>query len=160
MFFINHLNKNEWCEFDKEKMTAYNYMGGHNYVDAETLANAEICECENWHELYLKKHFCPLEVSKRRGGDIWISPDGRFFGGDSHEVFAEYLCDIIYGLEDVEYCGDELESRGWVRATTSPMWEARFDEWAGKIIAQRQYDALWDWCKIHNKEFPTGVSVR
>ena len=159
MLFINHLNKNIWWELDKEKMMVFNYSGGYHYIDKESLANAESCECENWHELYLKKSYCPLECDKR-GRDIWISPDGKFYEVSSHEVGAECLCEIIYGLEEVDWAGDELESRGWLRATTSLMWEVRFDEWKEKNITQKQYDALWDWCKYHKKSFPQKVNVR
>lgn len=158
MLFINHLNKEEWWEFDKNKMMVYNYMGGHNSVDEESIAKAEIYDCNNWHELYLKKHFCPLEVDKW-GRDVWISPDGRFYNGNAHEVTAGYLCEIIYGLEDIDYGGDELESRGWIRATTSLMWDVRIDEWKEKIITQKQYNALWDWCECHKKTFPNDVNT-
>lgn len=159
MLFINHLNKNEWWEFNKEKMIAYNYMGGHNSVDKEILKQVEICEYENWHKLYIAKNYCPLEEDKWEN-NVWISPDGKYYNGDAHEVKAAYLCDIIYGLEDLEYGGDELESRGWIRATTSLMWEIRFDEWIGKSITQKQFDSLWDWCECHMRKFPKGIIIK
>ena len=48
-----------------------------------------------------------------------------------------------------------------MRATTSLMWEVRADSdyWNNRKLSQKQYDALWDWCKIHNKKFPRNVEV-
>ena len=159
MLFINHLDKNKWWIFDRMNMKAFNYLGGYNFVRPEQLEGAVIFECENWRELYLAKHYCPLEEDKWEH-DVWISPDGRFYKGDAHEVMAGYLCEIIYGMDDVIYGGDELESRGWIRATTSLMWEIRFDEWKKKRITQKQYDALYDWCTCHNMEFPSDVNIK
>lgn len=159
MLFISHLEKNQWWEFDKEKMIAYNYMGGHHSVSKELFDQADVCEYESWHELYLAKHFCPFDADKWTS-DVWISPDGNFYDGKAHEVIAGYLCEIIYGLEDIDYGGDELESHGWIRATTSLMWEIRFNEWSDKYITQKQYDALWDWCECHKREFPKDIKVQ
>ena len=158
MLFINHLKENEWWRWDVEKMCAYNYNGGFHDVHDDMLLNAECFECNSWHELYLTKHFCPLEVGIWEN-DIWISPEGKYYGGKAHEVAAERLLELIYG-EDVDYCaGDKLESYGWVRATTSLMWSIRFDEWKDKCLTQKQYDALYDWCKYHKMNFPR-VSVK
>lgn len=158
MLFINHLDKNQWWEFDKEKMVAFNYDGGYNYVKEESLEQSEICEYQDWHELYLAKHFCPLEVNIK-WKDVWISPEGKFYNGEAHENKAEEILEIIYGEIDVPWTGDRLEELGWVRATRTLMWDVRFDEWTDKYITQKQYDALWDWCKCHNKKFPQDVKT-
>lgn len=100
-----------------------------------------------------------LEVNKK-SRDVWISPDGKFYNGNPHEIQAGYICEIIYGLDDIAYGGDELESRGWIRATTSLMWDVRFDEWKNKYITQKQYDALWDWCECHKRKFPVNVNIQ
>lgn len=58
---------------------------------------------------------------------------------------AEYLCDIIFGNDlDIDYAEGFLEEHGWIRATTSIMWDVRFDSWQNRYITQKQYDALWD----------------
>ena len=57
------------------------------------------------------------------------------------------------------YAEDFLEERGWVRAASSFMWEVRFDDWKDKRLTQKQYDALWDWCECHKKQFPKGIEV-
>ena len=159
MLFINHLDKKQWWEFDKEKMMAFNYDGSYNYVKKEFLEQSEICEYKDWHELYLAKHFCPLEVNIK-WGDVWISPEGIFYNGDAHENRAEEILEIIYGETDVHWTGDRLEELGWIRATRTLMWDVRFDEWIGKTITQKQYDSLWDWCQHHKRKFPEGINIR
>lgn len=27
------------------------------------------------------------------------------------------------------------------------------------IMPQAQFDALWDWCQLHNIDFPEGIEV-
>ncbi len=158
MFFINHLRPDEWWKWDRENMIAYNYMGGWHNIDENRLGGVEYYECNSWHELYLAKHFCSLETDKFER-DVWISPEGKYYCGDAHEVTAQYILDIIYGEEADFWDGDKLEARGWVRATTSMMWDVRFDEWSGKRLTQKQYNALWDWCQFHKMKFPNDVEV-
>lgn len=159
MFFINHLRPNEWWQWNRENMKAYNYMGGWHNVNENSLGNAECYEYDSWHELYLAKHYCPLETDKYEK-DAWISPEGRYYYGEAHAVKAEYICDIIYGLDlDMDDAEDYLEKLGWIRVTTSLMWEIRFDKLKEKRLTQRQCDALWDWCEYHKKEFPNGLEV-
>lgn len=159
MFFINHLRPDEWWEWDRENVVAYNYMGGWHNVNENSLGGVECYEYDSWHELYLAKHFCPLETDIWER-DVWISPEGKYYYGEAHAVEAEHICDIIYGLDlDMDDAEDYLENLGWVRATTSLMWEVRFDTWEDKRLTQRQYDALWDWCECHKKRFPKGIEV-
>lgn len=157
MLFINQ--SDTWWELDKERMMLFNYMGGYHYINEKCLAESEIYEYKDWHELYLAKHFCPLEVNIR-WKDVWVSPDGKFYNGEAHENRAEEILEIIYGEVDVDWFGDRLGELGWIRATTSLMWEVRFDEWEGKRLTQKQYDALWDWCELHKKKFPTNVDIQ
>lgn len=161
MLFINYLGKNQWWEFDKEKMIAFNYDGGYHYIKEDVLQQAEICEYQDWHELYLAKHFCPLEVNIK-WRDVWISPEGRFYNGEAHENRAEEILEIIYGEIDIDWPGDRLEELGWIRATRTLMWEVRLnsDYWDDKKISIKQYNALWDWCKHHNKKFPEGIRTQ
>jgi hypothetical protein len=159
MLFINYPDKNHWREWDTDRMLCFNYRGGWCEVDENKLCDVQCLNLNSWHELYLKTRYCPFETD-RLTRDVWISPDGKYYEGQAHEVEAEYLLDIIYG-EDVEWCaGDKLEEKGWVRATVSMMWEVRFDEWTGKRITQAQYDALWDYCECHKLRFPDGVEVQ
>lgn len=159
MYFINHMKPNEWWQFDTEKMRAYNFLGGFHYVTEEDIKRSEIIEFSSWHELYLAKNYCPFEVDVWNY-DIWISPEGKYYEGKAHALQAEYICEIIYGVVDeILFYEDYIEKLGWIRATTSLMWDVRFDNWNGKRITQKQYDALWDWCECHQMKFPKGIET-
>ena len=158
MLFIKQLNTNEWWELDRDRMMLYNYNGGHHYIKEEELGKSETAEYNSWHELYLAKHYCPLEVNIR-WSNVWISPEGKYYDGDAHENRAEEILEIIYGETDVDWFGDRLEELGWIRATNSLMWEIRLQELENKRLTQKQYDALWDWCELHNKQFPNNVEI-
>lgn len=57
--------------------------------------------------------------------DGWISPQGEFFPCDvslSHEITAEPLLLKYYGIESA-VCGDKLIERGWIKVTTSLMFD-------------------------------------
>lgn len=151
MLFIQ-LQDNSWYEVDKEKLMAFNYHGGYHYISQDELNNAHTFECTSWHELYTAKHYCPLETTIRCHNG-WLSPDGKIYDATSHEVTAEELLEIIYGIEPT-WAGDELEAKGWVRITTSLMWDIRLDDWTNKQLTQKQQDVLWDWCQQHRKKYP------
>lgn len=155
MLFVKN-SKGEWWELNKETMTVSNFNGGFHSITRQELESSETVECEGWHELYIIRRWCPLEVNIR-WTNVWISPEGKFYNGDAHENRAEEILEIIYGeIDDSCWVGDRLEELGWIRATTTLMWEVRIDSdyWTDKRISQKQYDALWDWCKLHNKKFP------
>lgn len=147
-----------WWELNEERMMVFGYGGGYHHINEKYLSESKIYEYKGWHELYLAKHYCPLEVDVR-WKDVWISPDGRFYDGESHEVRAKELLEILYGGADVDWFGDRLEELGWIRATTSLMWEVRFDELEEKRLTQKQYDAVFDWCELHKKKFPINVNI-
>ena len=156
MRFIK-LHDNSWWELIEEKLMVFNYDGGHHYITNQILASSQIFECDDWHALYLSKHYCSLESQKfRRNG--WISPEGIFYEAESHEVTAEHICEIIFGFES-QFAGDELENRGWIRVTTSLMWEVRDDYFKDKELTQKQLDVLYDWCLQYNKTFPYSEEV-
>ncbi len=158
MTFIKTSN-GSWWELDKNNMTVFNFNGGFHDVTQKHIDESEIITCDSWHELYNLKHWCPLEVTIKYH-DVWISPDGKFYNGDAHENRAEEILEIIYGECDVDWAGDRLEELGWIRATTTLMWEVRIDDyWTNKKLKQKQYDALWDWCQCHNKRFPQAATT-
>lgn len=154
MFFVKNA-KGEWWELDKEKMEVFNFNGGFHNITPQELETSEVLGCDGWNELFTIKKYCPLKVNIK-WRDVWISPDGVFYDGDAHENRAEEILEIIYGENDVDWAGDRLEELGWIRATTSLMWEVRSDTdyWDNKRINQKQYDALWDWCRQHDKKIP------
>ena len=161
MLFINYPTRDQWREWDQNKMKAFNYMGGWCDVDENALGGVECVELDSWHDLYLVKHFCPL-VAEKRYSDVWISPDGDYYDGNAHDVAAEHLLKIIYGEPEDEHifcAGDKLEALGWVRATTSMMWQVRLEDWKHKTVTQAQFDALWDYCCCHAIRFPSGIEI-
>lgn len=161
MIFIKKINEKYWWELYLEKMMAFNYDGGYHNITKQELDSSEILECDGWHELYLKKGYCPLQVNIK-WTNVWVSPEGLFYNGDAHENRAEEILEIIYGETNYDWSGDKLEELGWIRATKTLMWEIRIDSgyWNNKSITQKQYDALYDWCKYHNKDFPQNIEVK
>lgn len=159
MYFIKN-SKGEWWELNKEKMEVFNFYGGSHNIIKQELESSEILECNGWGELYKIKKWCPLEVTIK-WREVWVSPEGKFYNGEAHDNRAEEILEIVYGEVDVDWAGDRLEEIGWLRATTSLMWEVRMDSdyWKNKSITQKQYDALWDWCNYHNKKFPNNIEV-
>lgn len=159
MLFIQN-SKNEWLELDKEKMLVFYFSGGFHNITKQELEKSKIVECDNWHELYKRTKYCPLEVSIK-WPNVWVSPNGLYYNGDAHENRAEEILETIYGEINEYWAGDRLEELGWVRATRTLMWEVRIDSdyWENKKLPQKQYDALWDWCNHHNKRFPQKIEI-
>lgn len=158
MLFINYPS-DQWRQWDTDRMLAFNYRGGYCKINENALGGVESVELDSWHELYLVKKFCPLTAEKR-DKDVWIAPFGEYFIGEAHDVAAEYILDVVYGeTHDMCWAGDILEDKGWVRATTSAMWEYRLHEFNGKKMPQKQYDALFDYCQYHNLKFPKNIEV-
>ena len=84
--------------------------------------------------------------------DVWIDPAGNYLDGRAHELQAEHICEIIYGETDVQFAGDILVDRGWVKATSSLMWDfyCKYDY----VLSRKTWSALLDYCKLHNLEVP------
>ena len=62
------------------------------------------------------------ELTDRPGRDCWVDKDGNIFNCTAHEVYAEYIVNELFGLEEVQYgFGDYLIDLGWVKFTTSCM---------------------------------------
>jgi len=88
-------------------------------------------------------------------GHVWLSPDGEFYNGDAHENQAEHILESLYGIDDVIHPSDVLERLGWVRLTTTLMWDIRVKEgYFNRDLTQAQLSSMYDWCHYHNKEFP------
>jgi len=157
MLFIKLTNG--WWELDIVTLKVYNYDGGYHILNKSDIDLSKTIECDTWHDLYKITGWCPLEVNIR-WNDVWISPQGKFYNGEAHENRAEEILEILYDEKDVTWAGDRLEELGWVRATTSLMWEVRFDEWHERTVTQKQFDSLFDWCVQHNKAFPTTIDIK
>lgn len=160
MFFIKN-TKGEWQKLNKEKMMVYDFKGVSYDITQQEVECSEIIDCNGWHELYKIIKWCPLEVNVK-WPNVWISPDGLFYDGTAHENRAKEILEIIYEECDVFWTGDRLEELGWIRASANLMWDVRINSiyWDDKKVTQKQYDALWDWCKYHNKSFPNSVEIK
>lgn len=65
------------------------------------------------------------ELTDRLDRDCWVDKDGNIFNCTAHEVYAEYIVNQLFGLEEVSYddFGGYLINLGWVKFTTSCMAE-------------------------------------
>lgn len=154
MTFVKNI-KGDWWELDRVKMNVWGFAGGWHDISEQELSTSEVLECESWYELYKKTGWCPMEATPHRS-NIWISPDGKCYDGEAHENRAEELLEFLYGETDIDWPGDRLQKLGWVRASSGLMWDVRVHDgyWEDKSLTQAQYDALWDYCSHHGKDFP------
>lgn len=155
MKFIQYPDQDFWWEWNTERMEAYNYNGGHHSINENGLGDCKYIEAKDWHDLYLKTGYNPMECDVYER-DVWISPEGVYYYGDAHAVQAEHICEIIYGQWfSIDYADDFLDQKGWIKATTSLMWDLFYLERLNQsTLPIPQYNALWDWCEIHKMTFP------
>ena len=160
MKFIQYPDQDAWWEWVTESMKAYNYMGGYHNINENGLGDCSYIEAKDWHDLYLKTGYNPMERSIHER-DVWISPDGKFYDGEAHSVTAEHICEILFGeWMDIDHADDYLVERGWIKASTSFMWDFYYEESLSfRMLPNVQYNALWDWCQLHGKEFPIGIDI-
>lgn len=144
--------------WDLDKMVVYNYNHGWHNIDenSDDFLNATVVDAEDWHDLYKKTGWHARECSVRTH-DVWISTDGKCYFGDAHSLEADNICEIFFG-EDFDERGEwYLEEHGWIKATTSLMWEVRLNELGMDkymTITRAQSETLKEWCEIHGKEYP------
>ena len=152
MTFLNIFDS--WYEWDKESMHMYSYGGSWCEVDENSsdFLNALTLEADSWHDLYLKTGFNPLRCDEYTA-DVWVDVNGDFFTGDSHEVQARSLCEIVYGVTDNNYGGDYLLKRGWIKLTTGFMLRAYKRSGMYDNINKHQSVAIIKWCDIHKIEY-------
>lgn len=117
-------------------------------------------DCLDWHELYKSTGWLPNRTDKYED-ETWISPNGEFYFGHGHSYEANTICEFIYGDTNTLLNDDFLIKNGWIKTTTVLfLWNLYYDEYTKKFITQKQYDALFDWCKVHNKKFPKNIFVK
>ena len=91
--------------------------------------------------------------SNHATSDMWINIDGHCFtcedGG--HEIAAEYICDILYGVNEDDwnwYAGDFLIEHRWIKVTTnSIMLEEYILCGMYDNLYTAQKEALKEWAK-------------
>lgn len=125
MKFVQLYGHDEWWELDENQCRLLNYQGGHRYIDenSEEWTGAKVVDLEDWHALYLKYDYNPFQLDDFIP-EMWIAPNGDFFDGRAHEVIAEDLLDIVYGIKHrLEGSGDLLIEKGWVKVSATLMHE-------------------------------------
>lgn len=161
--FKNRSEPEYWL-WDPHNMTLNNYCGGGFDIDenAEYWMTAQIYDAESWHELYITRHWNPVQGNVS-DNDVWISPEGNFFYGDAHAVAAEKIVDVVYGLKKkifgMDCAEDYLLNHHWIKATRSLMWSIYLQDKETWKMTQRTYDALYDYCKLHNLPMPNNVEL-
>lgn len=149
-----------WLELNRDKMIAFNYYGDWRCIEPSDIDILDIREFNSWHDLYVNTGYCPIIVDIRYK-DVWVSPDGKYYNGDAHDNRAEEILDIIYGETNVDWYEDRLEELGWIRATTSLMWNMRLEGeyWNNKCLTTQQYTALCAWYNNHGKNIPQNILI-
>ena len=84
----------------------------------------------------------------------------RLFLIEGHMVCAEWIVEILYGLKDYDMAEHYLIERGWLKVTTTFMWGLYLADKPYFEMTQAQMDSLYDWCRIHKRQFPEKVFIR
>lgn len=155
-----------WWEWDIEKHKLLNYRGGGFTIDenSDYWAHAVIRhDCDSWHDLYCDTGFNPLEEDID-ALDVWISPEGKFFDGNAHSVAAEYIVDLVYGIEIDDPCfigsaEHYLDEHHWIKATRGFMWNIYLEHRKDWTMTAKTYGALVQYCEKHNIGIPKGVKI-
>lgn len=160
--FVKLYGSAYWYKWDEEKFILKNFRGGWRDIDenSDEWMLSTIMEADSWHDLYNKTGFNPLlELNPPR--DAWLDRDGNFYDGTAHEVCAEQIIKVIYGIErdDIMYtAADNLVANGWVKLTTSAMLPYYIEDGMydclsfDQVVAIRQWAADWR-VKLFEEEY-------
>ena len=154
--FVQLSGSKDWLYWDGTKMYLENIKGGWYPIKEDTpeWLDATIEEYDNWYELCKAKHYYPTQCS-HTNCDCWLSPDGRFFDGNAHACEAEYLCEYLYNHEvTIMTCDDYLIEHGWVKLTTSLMYNIYEENGMYRFITPEQRESIRLWCDAHERLYP------
>ena len=149
--FVKLSGQHHWYLWDEDKFVLRNFRGGWRNIDenSDEWMLSTIVSADSWHDLYEKIGYNPmLEQTPPR--DAWVDCDGNFYYGDAHELCAEQILDVLYGLEWGEYnysAGDNLVAHGWIKLTTSAMLPYYLEYGMYDHITSKQEDAIRRWSK-------------
>lgn len=130
MMFLRYQNEQEWFELvDREDgLFAYNYNGGWHKINenSEKFMYGTIVTLDDWIHLYKLYGYCPF-LTQIPTTDMWIAPDGKMYDCGScgaHELTAQNIIEIFFD-QDEEFwdSGDKLIGYGWVKVTTTLMYQ-------------------------------------
>ena len=147
MKFLKNSN-GVWCQFDDKKMKTYNFHGGYCDINESSLGNCKVVEYEDWHDLYINTKYNPLIGDFYHTG--WISPEGNFYPCNAHEVAADEILELIYG-ENYSFGGDELIEKGWIKVTTSLMFDIYEEKGYYCKMSKEQEKTFDSWAKKYKK---------
>ena len=145
---------NIWYKHNNNSDKLYNFFHGWTNYNPETDIEKEF---ENWHDLYIKTGWHPF-ITDSKERNVWISPNGEYFACNSHFVGAQQILEVIYNSKDNDFPDDFLVSHGWVKATTSLMWNMFYYK-ENYTISRKTKDALEKYCKIHNLRKPQNIII-
>lgn len=163
MKFIKFDGDYVWNEFDEANLLARNLVGGYRKIDKNSFEyiNSTIIEAENWHDLHLKTGWLGPWVTIIYPHAGWLTPDGLFYQCNAHDIDAVKIVEFLYGkYMDTSEAADFLTQRGWLKITTSLMWDIRLEEENKWYLTPIQEKKLFEWCHAMDMEFPKGKIER
>lgn len=141
--------RDSYWEWDQKRMRLHNFRGGWHNIDENSpdWISAVTIEANDWHDLYKKTGYNPLEASVDDRCS-WLDPDGNFWEGEAHEVCAEDILELAYGIEvdSMHAAADELIERGWVKLSATLMLQHYCESGMYDNITMDQWRAIQEWC--------------
>lgn len=157
MKFVKLQGSDEWLLWEEEYMFLSNIKGGGQRIDENSPAwiNAYVEEADSWYAICKKHSYYPNATSYKRNCS-WLSPDGLFIEADAHACAAEYICQYLYDITDmdIEWCDDYLRQHGWVKLTTSVMYQIYYEDGMYDHLTQPQRDSIRLWADCHCMDYP------
>lgn len=151
MTFLKFKDSDDWMLYEEKYSFLSNIYGGGFYVKkgSKEWNEATIEESASWYELCKKYSYYPTETTWK-SSDVWLSPDGRFFEGHCHAVEAEYICEYMFDKHlTTELSDDFLIKKGWVKLTTSLMYNIYIKEGMYNNLTSKQKDLARVWAYQH-----------
>lgn len=152
--------EDDWWLWDLSHMKAININGGGFDIDENSsyFMNAEVRECNSWHDLYIHTGYSPF-LTDYKVSDCWLSPDGKFWEAEAHAVQAEKICFLVYGVEfdilDWADAAEYLIELGWKKLTRGPMWQFYVSDcYMNWKVTCEQKDAINQYCEYHKIKIP------
>ena len=157
--FVKLAGSTDYFLWDEERFRLYNYNHGWRDIDENSSEwiNATVIEAEDWHDLYVKTgwtHLCFEHDYKHQ--NLWVDPDGYCWDGDAHEVIAQDILEVIYGIDahecKIHDCAGVLERMGWIKLSTF-MFTMYCEENLYDNITYEQARAVKEWCEYYDLPF-------
>ena len=90
-----------------------------------------------------------------KNNDVWLAPDGEFYEGRAHSLYATYIVKQLYNRECDDFgmytSEDFLIKHGWVKLTTSAMMEYYAKDGMYDHLTEIQESAKSLWEAFHTR---------